>query len=62
MSIEIIIILNDKLESRWNESVMAYFKVVSQRLHRGSEENNDKYDNEWPVDPSPKPSDYETRC
>jgi hypothetical protein len=34
--------MNDELERMWKEEVVALFKVPSQRLHGGTEKNNEK--------------------
>jgi hypothetical protein len=34
--------VNDKSEMMWKEAVVAYFKVISRHLPRGTEENHEK--------------------
>jgi hypothetical protein len=34
--------VNDELEMTWSEAVVAYFKVLFQHLPGGTEENNEK--------------------
>jgi hypothetical protein len=34
--------MNDELERMWNEGVVAHFKVLSQHLPEGTEENHKK--------------------
>jgi len=34
--------INNKLKYMWKETVMAYFKVLSQHLNGGTEENHEE--------------------